>query len=59
MANWLIAFLFSVGVTVWLYTKFMRKTGNNSQSSIVGSAVVGVLLFIISFMVLSTLTPNK
>ena len=59
MANWIISFLFSLGVTVWLYAKFMHKTGNNSKSSIIASGVVGVILFFVSFMLLSTFSADK
>lgn len=59
MANWVIAFLFAVGVTVWVYAKFMHKTGNNSQSSIIASAIIGVLLFVVSLMALSMFTAAK
>ena len=59
MANWIIALLFSIGVSVWIYAKFMHKTGNNSKSSIIGASVVGVLLFVVSFMLLGLFSADK
>lgn len=56
MANSVIAFLFAIGVTVWVYAKFMHKTGNNTKSSVIASAIIGILLFILSLMILNMLT---
>lgn len=53
MANWLIAFFIGLSASVWVYTKLMRKTGNNSQSSIMAAGVTGLLLFVVSLMALS------
>ena len=56
MANSVIAFLFAIGVTVWVYAKFMHKTGNNTKSSVIASAIIGILLFILSLMILNMLS---
>jgi hypothetical protein len=52
MTNGVIAFLAAIGVATWVYTKFNRSTGGNAQSAIVGSGVVGVIVFILVFTLL-------
>jgi cytochrome c oxidase assembly factor CtaG len=52
MANWVVALLLALAVSVWIYEKLMNKTGNNRQNSIIVAAVTAVLLFIILYFVL-------
>ncbi|MEX2006693.1 MAG: hypothetical protein WD877_00750 [Candidatus Saccharimonadales bacterium] len=53
MGAGLTSFLLTVGASTWLYTKLQNRSGNNTRQSLVATAVVGVLLFIISFSILS------
>jgi hypothetical protein len=52
MANWIVALLLGLAVSVWIYEKLMNKTGNNRQNSLIAAAVTSVLLFIILYFVL-------
>ncbi|MCA9323623.1 hypothetical protein KC992_00820 [Candidatus Saccharibacteria bacterium] len=47
MSNGVIAFMFAVGVTVWVYAKFQKRTGSNTQKAVGGAVVVGVISFIV------------
>ena len=58
MGNGLIAFLVAVSVSVWLYAKFMRKSGNNTQSSIIAVAVISVFTFLIVFFLAGAILPE-
>jgi len=52
MSPTLIAFLFSVGVATWFYSKMSRRSGGgNSTPAIIGSIVVAAVLFPISYYV--------
>lgn len=56
MSAWIISLFFAVGVSTWVYTKFMRKSGNNSQSSLIATSVIGVVAFIAMMIILSMIT---
>lgn len=53
MSNVLIAFLFAAGVATWVGNKFYKRTGGNTQKSVGGGAMVGILAFILMLIVLS------
>ena len=50
-----IALLLAVGATTWIYSKFMRTTGNNGRSSIVAAGVAGLFIFGLTWMVANLL----
>jgi len=52
MSEFAIAFLFAAGGGTWVYLYFMRKTGSNTQNSLIAAGLVGVLIFIVAFIVL-------
>lgn len=52
MSNGLIAFFVAVSVTVWVYTKISRKTGGNTQNSLVVAGAAGLFTFLIALMLL-------
>ncbi len=52
MSNWIIAFLVAIAATTWLYSALMRRTGNNTKSSLVAAGIAGVLLFLLMLIVL-------
>ena len=58
MGNGLIAFLVAVSASVWLYAKFMRKSGNNTQSSVIAVAVIGVFTFLVVFFLAGAILPE-
>lgn len=58
MSNGLVAFLFAIGAAAWVYSKFNRKTGGNTQSAVIGAGVVGLVVFVLAFTLLALLPTN-
>ena len=54
MGNGVIAFMFAAGISVWVYSKFQKRTGGYTQRSVISAAVVGLIAFIFFFTVLWT-----
>jgi hypothetical protein len=50
MSAFLLALLFSLGASTWVYTKLQNKTGyGNQKNALIGSGVCFVILFIVVF----------
>lgn len=58
MSNWIIAFLFAIGCSAWVYAKMMRKTASESVSSLVVAGVVFFALFIAMGVLLGFIMPG-
>lgn len=54
-SNVTIGILFALGVAAWVYSKMQRRTGGNTQSSLIVSSLVGLLAFIFIVTVLGLL----
>jgi hypothetical protein len=52
MGNGIIAFLVAISASVWIYTKMMRKTGNNAGSAATVAGVSAVVVFIAVLLLL-------
>jgi len=52
MSKGLIAFLFAVGATAWIYNRLMRVTGNLTQRSFAAAAVSGIVIFLVTWIIL-------
>lgn len=48
MTNATIAFLLALGSSAWIYSKLNRSTGGNTNSSLIASAIIGVIIFVVS-----------
>jgi len=55
MSPAVVAFLFAIGVSGWVYSKVQRSTGGNTQNSIIVSAIVGVFAFVILLLVVNAI----
>lgn len=53
MSNALIAFFCAAGATAWVYSKFDRHTGGNTQTAVPGAVMVGVIVFLLMLTILS------
>ena len=51
MGSVVFAALLAIGVTTWIYTKFMRHTGSNTRTSVIASAAAGLFIFFIAWAV--------
>jgi len=45
--------MFTAGAATWIYTKFQRYSGNNTQQSAIAAGVAGLFIFIVFFYVSS------
>jgi hypothetical protein len=53
MPSWMISLFFAAGVTGWLYTQLVHRTGNFSPKQTYGGALVGgVLTYLFIFTLL-------
>lgn len=48
--------MFTAGASAWLYTKFQRYSGNNTQQSLIATAVCAILIFIVFFYIFTKIT---
>jgi hypothetical protein len=55
MSNFVIALLLAIGTSAWLYTKFLRKTGNNTKTSIIATAIGGIFIFFAAWFALNVI----
>lgn len=53
MGYGLIAFLMAIGSGTWVYSKFHRSTGGNTQNALLGAGFVGVIVFVLVFTLLN------
>ena len=51
-SNGMVAFLFAVGVSGWIYAKTMRTTGNNTKNALTVAGIVAVIAFIFMLLLL-------
>lgn len=58
MGNGVIAFLVAISASVWIYGKFMRKTGNNTKSSVIAVVMIGIFIFFLVLLLANTLLPD-
>lgn len=52
MGKGLVAFLIAASCVAWVYGKFMRNSGSNTQTSVIAAGVIGFLVFVVAFIVL-------
>ncbi len=52
MSAAIISLLFALGAGAWLYTKFMRYSGNNTQQAAIATGVSSVIIFFVLYLIL-------
>jgi len=50
----LIGFIVAISSATWVYTKVMRRTGNNSKSSLISAGIFGLIAFVVIVTVVAT-----
>jgi len=53
MGPGLVSFLFSIGASTWLYTKFMKYSGNNTKIVVIATVVAFLVMFGVLFSILT------
>lgn len=51
----LIALLLAIGIAGWTYSKITQRTGGLTQSDMIVTGVVGLLVFMIAWGILNSL----
>lgn len=54
-SNITVALIFGLGFGAWVYGKTQRRTGNNTQSSLLVAGLCALAGFIVIFTLLSTI----
>lgn len=52
MSNKLTAFLGSIGVSAWVFSKVYKSTGGNTKSSLAAAIIAGILVFMLFLTIL-------
>jgi hypothetical protein len=50
MSAFLVTLMFTAGAATWIYTKFQKYSGNNTRQSVIATAVAGVFIFVIFYL---------
>lgn len=45
--------MFSVGASTWIYVKFQKYSGNNTQQSVIAAGVSGLVIFLVLYSLLA------
>ena len=59
MSSLVVALFLAIGVSGWVYSKVTRRTGGLTQSDIIVTAVVGVMVFIVAWTLLGSILPSN
>jgi hypothetical protein len=51
MSKYLIALIAAIGAGGWAYSKIQRRTGGNTQTSLLMAGVAGVIVFLFIIIV--------
>jgi hypothetical protein len=51
MSPAVISIMFAAGASVWIYTKFQRFSGNNTQQSAIAAGISAVVIFFVFYTV--------
>ena len=55
MSKAVLALLIAIGATTWIYTKFMRTSGSQTQRSVMAAGISGIVIFFMIYIVLAML----
>lgn len=53
MSKYLIGLIFAVGVGGWAYSQIQRRTGGNTQTSLMMAGIAGVIAFLFIVIIFS------
>jgi hypothetical protein len=55
MSPFIVSLLVAVGAGAWIYTKFQRSSGNNTQQSAKAAGIAGLIIFIVLYFIVRSL----
>jgi hypothetical protein len=56
MGNFLTSFLFSLGVSAWVYNKVMQRNGGLTQQALTAAGVCGVVALIVFYTIITAVS---
>ena len=51
----IIGLIVAISSATWVYTKVMRRTGNNNKSSIITACIFGAIAFVVIVTLVATI----
>jgi hypothetical protein len=51
MSAFWVSLMFAAGSGTWIYTKFQKYSGNNTQQSAIASVIAALFIFIVFFFI--------
>jgi len=58
MSQNVIAFLFALGCSAWIYNKFYQTTGGNTKTALISAGLSGAAIFVLFWLILSMILPD-
>jgi len=58
MSSVIVALFLAIGIAGWTYSKITRRTGGLTQSDIIVTAVVGIIVFFVAWSLMGMLPKN-
>jgi uncharacterized protein YqgC (DUF456 family) len=55
MSNVLIGLLVAASVGTWIFTKQMRRSGQNTKSAVIVGAIAGIIAFVVVLTIAITI----
>lgn len=55
MSAFLVSLIVSAGAGIWIYNRFQRTSGNNTQQSATAAGVAALIIFIILFFIIKSI----
>jgi uncharacterized membrane protein len=52
LGPFLISLFFTAGACTWIYAKLQRKSGNNTEQSLIAVGVIAMLMFLVLYTAL-------
>ena len=51
MSPFVVTLVFTAGAATWIYTKFQKYNGNNTQQSAIATGVAAAFIFIVFYFI--------
>jgi hypothetical protein len=55
MSAFVVTLMFTAGAATWIFTKLQKYSGNNTQQSIIATAIAGAFIFVVFYYIASKL----
>jgi hypothetical protein len=55
MTPFVVSLMFAAGSSTWIYTKFQRYSGNNTQQSAMAAGVAGLFILVVFYFIFKSI----